>query len=124
VLEGDRFEFAPDQSYPRMACITDAPLLAQGVTSFTIVSEVTEEAPVPEPRLQIERTPTGLVVSWPYLGWFYAVMRTNIASEPTEYFAPLYRDFTSYFELSPTNDAGFISLRHYFYYYSRPWNTD
>jgi hypothetical protein len=120
MLEGDRFEFAPHASSARIGYIHSSHVLAQGTPSFTIVSEVTEEARLPEPRIQMERVASGLMVSWPYLGGFYALVRTNLTGEPLTYLYPEYKDFTSYVVLNPTNSMEFISLRHYYWYYSRP----
>lgn len=120
VLEGDRFEFAPQESPVVVAYIKEAPILAQGITNFTIISESTEDYRVPEPRLQIDRAPTGLMVSWPYLDGYNPIMRTDLSQEPYEYL-PFYSiDFRSYVIIEPTNAMSFISLRHYSWYYSNP----
>ena len=120
ILEGDRFEFAPVASPLRVRYFYSSHFFAQGPTACTITSEATEEPRFPEPRIEIERVPTGLLVSWPALGGYYALVRTNLATEPTEALYPQYNDFRSYVLINPTNAAGFISLRHYYWYYSTP----
>lgn len=120
ILEGDRFEFAPVGSPLRIRYFSTSHFLALGMSGCTITSEATEELRLPEPRLEIERVPTGLLVSWPALGGYYAVVRTNLAKEPTAIFYPQYNDPRSYVVIDPTNAVQFISLRHYYYYYSMP----
>ena len=121
VLEGDRFEFAPYLSPVRIGQIHSAHIVAQGTAGFTITSEVTQEAPVPELRLQIDRAPSGLVVSWPYHRSIYVETRSNLLDGFTwDYQQPLFRDFRWFMPVNPTNAARFYSLRHIYWHYINP----
>jgi hypothetical protein len=102
----------------RVGRIFDAHVFVQGTPGFTIVSETTEDAPAPELRLDIERSPSGLTVSWPYQPYVYIVARTNLLTEYHHGVGPAqFRDFRWYIPLSPTNKTGFYTLRHSGHYY-------
>jgi hypothetical protein len=120
LLEGDRFEFAPDISPIRFGSISSADVRMLGTAQVTIVSETTEEARVPEMRMQIERASQGLVVSWPYHPGFYALGRTNLNDDYATYLPAEYRDFRWYAPVNPTNRMQFFSLRHQYSYYITP----
>jgi hypothetical protein len=111
VLEGDRLELAPHDGTVRIGYAYSAHVFAHGIPEFTIVSELTEEARVPEARLQIERVPPHLVVSWPYHRNFYLVVRTDLTRwNAVGYPSPEYRDFRWYLTVNPTNVMRFYSV--------------
>ncbi|HTD88119.1 MAG TPA: hypothetical protein VK850_16210 [Candidatus Binatia bacterium] len=123
LLEGDRFEFVPHQNEMHIGQLYDANVVAQGTPRYTIISESTEEAPVPELRMRIDRTPVDLLISWPYRASFSVDIRSNLTSFGFVYDGPFptqYRDFNWYMSVSPTNDMRVYSLRHYYYYYFNP----
>ena len=121
LLEGDRFEFAPYQNEMHIGQLYDANVVAQGTPRYTIISESTEEAPVPELKMQIDRAPSGLVVSWPHRLWFYLVSRNKVFDDVYDGVnSTEYRDFHWYTSVDPTNDMRVYSLRHYYYYYINP----
>jgi hypothetical protein len=121
-LEGDRFEFAPHQSPVTLAHFFTADVRAHGMEAFTLTSEVTEDARVPELRVHIERASPGLLVSWPHHPNFYLAARSNLGGDQVgyDYGARQYRDFRWYLPVNPTNKMRFFSLRHIHWYYNTP----
>jgi hypothetical protein len=122
VLEGDRFEFGPHEAPVRIGYVRNAHVRVHGTAGFSIVSETAEEARAPELRIQIERTSSGLLVSWPAHESYSLMVRTNLGGRQVGFGFPYpeYRDFRRYLPVNPTNSTVFFSLQHRYWYYMAP----
>jgi hypothetical protein len=124
MLIGDEFRLAPAAPTEVVGTLKHVVLHGYGLDRLTLMNETAQLAPVLPLELGIQRTGTGITLSWPVTQVYYLDSRTDLSNGSWEYSGLgdyRYSDFRLHATFSQlTNRARFFQLRHGYDYFIHP----